>query len=170
MKSLKTVVAGCVLIFLGAAHAPHPRMLSVSFEKNQGQAPSDVRFLARGSGFTMAFTPQGNRIDLSRSGKRVSFTTSFAEANPSPAVRGEEKQSAKVNYFRGRQSLTNIPTFARVRYENVYRGIDLTYYGTQRELEYDFSVKPEADPAAIALHFEGTDRLTIDSRGDLLVQ
>ena len=46
----------------------------------------------------------------------------------------------------------NVPTYAKVRYESVYPGVDLVYYGTQGgELEYDFVVAPGADPKAIAL-------------------
>src|SRR5262249_36107158 len=64
---------------------------------------------------------------------------------------------------------TNIPTFARVEYDDVYPGIDLVWYGSQRQLEYDFVVSPGADPSAIRLHFTGTDRMELDAAGDLLL-
>ncbi len=48
--------------------------------------------------------------------------------------------------------------------------MDLVYYGTQRRLEYDFVVAPGADPEAIALSFEGVDRLDVDARGDLVLR
>src|SRR3712207_740566 len=63
----------------------------------------------------------------------------------------------------------SVPTYGRVRYAEVYRGVDLVYYGNQRQLEYDFHIAPGADPRAVRLTFEGADRVEIDSRGDLLL-
>src|SRR6185295_16437692 len=63
----------------------------------------------------------------------------------------------------------DVPTFARVRYADVYPGVSLVFYGSERELEYDFIVAPGADPAAVALAFEGADALRIDDAGDLVL-
>src|SRR5262249_329347 len=127
--------------------------------------------LTRGAGYTLVFAPQATRVGLRHSsGKEISFVTHFEEANPGPAIRGEEEQEAKVHYFRVGKSLTNIPTYGRVRYEDLYPSVDLLYYGKQRELEYDFIVRPGGKPDAIALHFDGIQGLTIDANGDLLVQ
>ena len=65
--------------------------------------------------------------------------------------------------------LTNIPTFARVRYTAIYRGIDLVYYGNDGRLEYDFNVAPGADPRQIRLRYEGVRRLALEASGDLLI-
>ncbi|HWW75446.1 MAG TPA: SBBP repeat-containing protein, partial [Pyrinomonadaceae bacterium] len=79
----------------------------------------------------------------------------------------------KVNYFRGGDAghwVTDVPTFGRVRYESVYPGVDLVYYGNRRELEYDFEVAPGANPSAVALKFEGADAISVENEtGDLLV-
>jgi uncharacterized repeat protein (TIGR01451 family) len=77
-----------------------------------------------------------------------------------------------VNYLLGNDRAawrTNVPTYARVRYGAVYPGIDVVYYGNQGELEYDFVLAPGADPAAIALAWDGAEALTVDERGDLLL-
>jgi HYDIN/CFA65/VesB family protein/beta-propeller repeat-containing protein len=85
----------------------------------------------------------------------------------------------KSNYFISNNPKlwrTNIPTYARVRFTNVYPGIDLVYYGNQGQLEYDFIVAPGADPGLISLAFEGsTDRqhlsnLRIDKTGNVLAE
>src|SRR5205823_11467684 len=79
-------------------------------------------------------------------------------ANPTSPVTGVEELPGKVNYFTGTDPTTwrtNIPTYAKVRYANVYPGVDLVYYGNQWQLEYDFVVAPGADPAAISLGFAG---------------
>jgi len=68
---------------------------------------------------------------------------------------GAEELPGKTNYFIGndpKKWRTNVPTYAQVRYHDVYPGVDLVYYGNQGgQLEYDFVVAPGADPSAIAL-------------------
>ncbi|HMD83519.1 MAG TPA: SBBP repeat-containing protein [Terriglobia bacterium] len=79
-------------------------------------------------------------------------------ANPGARVTGADELPGKANYFIGNDPgkwHTDIPTYAKVRYEGVYPGIDLVYYGARGgELEYDFVVAPGADPHAIALDVE----------------
>ena len=78
-----------------------------------------------------------------------------------------------ANYFYGNDSgkwITNIKTYARVKFQHVYPGIDLIYYGNSQQLEYDFIVSPGADPRQIQMDFEGADRLSVDkSSGDLVL-
>ena len=63
-----------------------------------------------------------------------------------------------------------MPSFARVKYTGVYPGIDLVYYGNQRQLEYDLLVAAHADPRRIALAFEGVRALSLDAEGNLILQ
>src|SRR5260370_29001270 len=170
MKKLGVLFVVALLALSGSVRSVSHAPLSLSFEENRGQAPPEARFLARGSGYTLALTPQGNRLSLRHARKAALLTTQLVGANPSPAVHGEEKQNAKVHYLRGERSLTNIPTFARVRYAGVYPGIDLVYYGNQQQLEYDFVLRPGADSNSIALHFEGSDGVDIDSEGNLVLR
>jgi hypothetical protein len=96
----------------------------------------------------------------------------FVGSNHAAQVVGQDELPGKVNYYLGKDTSTwhtNIPTFARVEYQNVYPGIDLAYYGKQQQLEYDFIVAPGADPRAITLGFTGADRVTIDEQGDLVL-
>src|SRR5207245_1531549 len=93
-------------------------------------------------------------------------------ANTGVRAVGEDELPGKVNDFLGNdpaQWHTDIPTYARVEYPDVYNGIDLTYYGNEQQLEYDFVVKPGADPATIALEFNGADQMGIDGQGNLLL-
>lgn len=106
-------------------------------------------------------------------------------ANPAPQVQGEGEQPGKIHYLTGarRQWRTNVPTYGKVRYTEVYPGIDLVYHSTpQGQLEYDFVVAPGADPKTIRLTFagllpsplvgegQGEGALRIDPQGDLLLQ
>ncbi len=93
-------------------------------------------------------------------------------ANPFASVTGEDELPGKFNYFIGNDpSLwrTNISTFAKVRYREIYPGIDLVYYGNEGQLEYDFVVAPGADPNRIALAVEGAENVRVDEVGDLVL-
>src|SRR5439155_20561329 len=73
---------------------------------------------------------------------------SFVGANPTARVTGREELPGKANYFLGndpKKWRTHVPTYAQVRYQDLYPGIDLIYYGNQRQLEHDFVVWPGAD-------------------------
>ncbi len=93
-------------------------------------------------------------------------------ANTKAQIKGTEKLPGITNYFIGndpKQWRTNIPNYARVQYEDVFPGIDLTYYGNQRQLEYDFVVAPGADFSQIQLAFEGAERIIRGKEGELLL-
>jgi len=75
-------------------------------------------------------------------------------ANSGAKVIGLKELPGKSNYFIGndpKKWCTNVPNYAKVKYVNVYPGVDLVYYGKGRQLEYDFVVQPGADPSQIAL-------------------
>ena len=87
------------------------------------------------------------------------------------SVRGEgvDLQPGISSYFHGNNPSkwrSGVPHYAKVRYRNVYDGIDLVYYGNQSGLEYDFVVSPGADPHAIRMRFDGVTSLRIDDRGN----
>jgi hypothetical protein len=94
-------------------------------------------------------------------------------ANRNPQVAGEKALPGRVNYFQGNdqsQWRTDVKTFGRVHYESVYPGIDMVYYGKQRDLEYDFIVAPHVDPKRIRLSFAGAKQMHLNARGDLVLQ
>lgn len=96
----------------------------------------------------------------------------FEGANPDPRVTGLEMLPGESNYFVGNDPgkwRTNVAHYAKVKYENVYPGIDKVYYGNQRQVEYDWIVAPGADPSQIRQVFDGADRLVIDQNGDLVI-
>jgi Beta-propeller repeat/Domain of unknown function DUF11 len=143
--------------------------LPVSFEANQGQAASDVKFLARGNGYGLFLTPESAVLDIRSHGQ---VRMQLANANPVPEVTGNNPLPGKTNYLVGKDPRNwhqNVPTFARVRYSDVYPGIDLVYYGKQGRLEYDFEVAPNANPSQVGLQFHGAENLALSPGGDLLL-
>jgi hypothetical protein len=147
--------------------------LPLSFEPNQGQTDPHVKFLAHGGGYGLYLTGSEAVLALRSSGKQNSIIRMFLDsANEGQIVAAEEELPGKSNYFIGNDPAKwhrNIPQFARVRYHDVYPGIDLVYYGHQGKLEYDFEVSPGADPKQIALQFRGSPRLTLTAAGDLSI-
>jgi len=169
--------------------------LPLSFEENQGQTASKVRYLSRGSGYELFLTPQEAVLALhsqrsrkpsqhhgaaflrsvrteSEARQPVAIRLQLEGANPSPQIGGAERLPARVNYFIGNDPEkwhTDVPSYARIKYAGVYPGVDLVFYGNQRRLEYDFIVDPGADPKAIRLKIDGAQRMRINSRGDLVL-
>ncbi|HKU74629.1 MAG TPA: SBBP repeat-containing protein [Pyrinomonadaceae bacterium] len=93
-------------------------------------------------------------------------------ANVTPQAGGQEELPGRVNYFIGNDQSKwrrNIPTYRRVYLKDVYPGIDLVYYGKQRQLEYDLVVAPGANPKLIRFAVEGADQIRIDKTGRLLL-
>jgi hypothetical protein len=166
--------------------------LPLQFEANRGQTDKDVHFLSRGAGYSFYLTAdeavlvlakpsadakRDSRSTRARPGakaqeKSVALRMSLLGAARKPLVSGLDELPGKANYFIGKDRSkwrTNVPTYARVHYREVYPGIDLVYYGNQRQLEYDFVVAPGADPRKIVLGFKGADKLDIDAQGDLVL-
>jgi hypothetical protein len=85
-------------------------------------------------------------------------------------VGADEELPDKSHYFVGNHPAawrTNVLSYAKVRYEDVYPGIDLVFYGGERRLEYDFVVAPGADPEVIQLAFQGSEKVELDHEGHL---
>lgn len=168
--------------------------LPLCFELNHGQTNDAVKFLARAGGYLLFLTPteavmaldnpaahssgKGNRDELLRADEnkskkpRTVVRMKLEGANPAPTVEGLEELASRSNYFRGSdpaQWHTDIPSYARVRYGQVYPGIDMVYYGNQRQLEYDFVVAPGADPGTVQFAFKGIESFEITTTGDLLL-
>ncbi len=84
---------------------------------------------------------------------------------------GQVPLAGRINYLTGNDPSgwhRNLPTFGRVTYREVYPGIDLSYYGNQGSLEYDFIVEPGSDPDRIAIGFQGADSVRPAPGGDLV--
>jgi hypothetical protein len=166
--------------------------LPLSFEANQGQTDSRVKFMAQGPGYKLFLTSDAAVLALpapSRAGKpsadgehSSAMAMRLVGANLASRISGMEELEGKSNYFIGNDPAkwrTNVPNYAKVRYREVYPGVDLVYYGSQERVEYDFVVAAGSDPRAIRLAFERASRestgpvygvapLRIDGSGDLL--
>jgi hypothetical protein len=158
-----------------AVHLPQ----TLAFETNVGQAGPGVQFVAHGPGYNLSLTPSGTVLALHapQGAQGLSdgmLQISLVGASPNPVASGLDPLPGKVNYLLGNdpsQWRTDISTFARVSYANVYPGIDAQYHSDGHgQLEYDFVVHPSADPSAVRLAYSGTAGISLDSHGQLILQ
>lgn len=165
--------------------------LPMRFEENKGQSNENVKFLSRGSGYTLFLTSTEAVLSLNR-GRDVAAATGGGDgekkvqrdrrdvlrmtllgARRTPRIVGADELSVRSNYFVGndpKKWRTDVRQYGKVMYSGVYAGIDLVYYGNQQELEYDFIVAAGASPSQIRLAFEGAKDVFIDEKGDLILR
>jgi hypothetical protein len=165
--------------------------LPLYFEPNQGQGNLDssdarAKFVSRGAGYSLFLGSNGAILSLaSHEPKKKGSSThgnqstpnleflhmKLAGSNPQARLRATDSLPGKSNYFIGNDPSkwrTGVPHFARVRYENVYPGINLVFYGREGHLEYDFQVAPGSDPGQAELEFDGVKKLELKD-GALLI-
>ncbi len=144
------------------------RHLPVYFEPNRGQMDSAVQFVARTPGHTVFLTRAG--AVLSAKG-HDSIRLQFHGASKRGKAEGVDRIQAVSNYFTGNRPSewrTGVPQFGKVRYAQMYPGIDVIYYGNDRKLEYDMVVAPGADPGLIDIVYDGAHPV-LTAEGDLLI-
>lgn len=145
---------------------------SLAFEQNHGQTDDAVDFLARGSGYSVFLSDGDAVLDVSKGDTRYAVRLQLENAASAPSVTGEDELVSRSNYLIGHTSewRTEISNFGRVRYSDVYEGIDVAYYGNQRMLEYDFIVDAGADAGQVRVRFDGSESIRIDDNGELVIQ
>jgi hypothetical protein len=168
--------------------------LPLSFEANQGQSDGRVKFISRNSRYTLFLTQneavfvlvgkKANHHEMrsARVADKFSSAPIFAgsvlraslrNANPKARIVGVDKLRGTSNYLIGNDPAKwsrNVPTYSKVKYEGIYPGIDMVYYGNQQQLEYDFIVAPGADPHRVAFDVRGAQRIRHTSQGELVMQ
>jgi hypothetical protein len=169
--------------------------LPLSFESNQGQSDPQVKFLSQGNGYSLFLTDSSAVLALTKQdainaksggtvvngpkaasvhqvGKTDVVRMELAGASRDLHVTGADQLPGMANYLIGNDPAkwhSGVPTYAKVQYTGVYPGIDLVYYGSQRQLEYDFVIAPGASPKPIRLQFAGARKLKLTADGDLTV-
>jgi hypothetical protein len=179
-----TALLGSALVAAPAVHHPGARAavgarvgLPLTFERNVGQADRAVRFVAHGPRGTLYLTSTEAIVALrsqsAAGGGPEVLRMRLLGASRSVAMTAGERQRAAVNYLIGKRRSRwqrRVPTFARVTYHDVYRGIDLVYHATSGQLEYDFDLAPAADPSTINLQLREARHMHLDEHGQLHIR
>lgn len=166
--------------------------LPLYFIKNEGQLSKQVKFYEKGGGHSTFFTNKGVYLSLVKGKKRDKNLSDVSppKTNPEPMMMAELVKlmpvganknteivaegtlEGKVNYFTGTDAgkwKTDIPTYKAVVYKELYKGIDMKFYGNNSQLEYDIIVKPAADPSRVRLSYEGIENLQVTANGELKI-
>jgi uncharacterized protein (TIGR03437 family) len=165
--------------------------LPMRFEANEGQTDPRVKYTARGAGYAVFLTGDETVLHL-RKGESENESSGEPEkklagqpvesavlrmklvgSNQSSHVSGIGRLQTTSNYFIGNDPAAwrrGISNYAKVKYDSVYPGIDLVWYGNQQLLEHDFLIAAGADPSRIKLSFSGTEAISIDGEGALVLR
>jgi hypothetical protein len=146
------------------------------FIPNRGQVDREALFYAKASGYTLWMTKEGlifDAIKREAEFERGLSSLVFQNANPEAELMSCEPTEHRVSYFFGNdpsQWRTDIPTSSAVLYGNIYRNIDLKVYGLERQLEYDWVIRPGGKPESIRFKYSGLKATRIDKEGDLIIE
>src|SRR5262245_41761284 len=179
---------------IGTSARPSANPLSglpLHFQPLDGQEPVNS-YLARGQDYQFLIHPTEFQIVLLRGASaggdvtdtwdrqqiltdrsilRKALRVGFRGANSQAKMSSEQPMPARFNYLLGPREnwRSGVKTYATVRIHELYPNIDLIYYGNQHQFEYDFTIGPGGDPAAIRMCFSGADRISIGEKGDLVI-
>jgi hypothetical protein len=144
------------------------RSLPAFFIPNVGQTDSSVRYMVDTPELRAGFTAGAAIFQLGR----LKLQVRFAGANAQSTIEGQERLNAHANFMTGsrpRDWKTNLPVYHRIRYRDLYPGIDMSYGGAGRQIKSEFVVAPGADANRIRLDYSGA-KLSIAPNGDLLIR
>lgn len=168
--------------------------LPLGFEPNRGQWDPEVTYSAREGQYNFFLTsskaifllpehlvmPPTGATAMVTQGKATTGQSSWdgigmrlVGGNALSDISASGQLTGMKNYYIGtdqKKWASGVPLYARLQARDVYRGIDLAFWNTQKTLEFDFLVNPGSNPDRIRVAFEGAQRIQIDSSGDLLLQ
>ncbi|MBN8723190.1 MAG: SBBP repeat-containing protein [Acidobacteria bacterium] len=151
--------------------------LPISFEENLGQADKEVKFISHGKDYNLLLT-SSKAILLTNAKEFESLELEFLGANSNTQLIGKNKLTTKTNYLLGDNENNwqkSVNNYKEVVYKELYPGVDLVFYGKEKNLEYDLVVAPKVDPGLVKLRFQELNNshqtsIEIDKQGDLLIE
>ncbi|MCK5291155.1 MAG: SBBP repeat-containing protein [Thermoplasmata archaeon] len=167
------------------------------FVENRGQLPNeDIHYYLDSDGIQIGFAERAILVKISEQpyvdsdpllreeqGWHIADSTSFTpvkgvlirivfEGSNPVRPTGRHELSHRTHYFLGSDPARwriNVRSYGEIIYQDLYDGIDLVYH-VEEGLKYDFIIHPGADPAKIAVSYEGIESLRADAKGNLAVQ
>ncbi|MCX6625496.1 MAG: SBBP repeat-containing protein [Acidobacteria bacterium] len=164
--------------------ATGPQPMPLVFEPNLGQWAASIQYVGRAGDTVVMLTDREAIFVLSKPAPHqarpgISPSEPASERSEVRMKLGKssgfvpfDRQPGLSHYYIGNNPANwrrNVPQYGRVEMRGVYPGIDLSFYGNQGRIEYDFIVHPGADPSRVEMAYEGADSLGVNARGDLVL-
>ncbi|HUI80835.1 MAG TPA: SBBP repeat-containing protein [Bryobacteraceae bacterium] len=167
MLRIRILLIAAITVMAARAAAPGTDKLPMFFVGNHGQAPAEVRFMAKASWLNAYFL----RSEVLFAPASGPVRLRFEGANPSVEPRAERPLSGRANFLMGSEEHwhTGLPTYGVIVYHSLYPGIDMVYGGNGRELKSEFVVAAGVDPSQIRMRYSGAGALRIDAKGRLVI-
>jgi hypothetical protein len=167
----------------------HLDALPLAFEANEGQTDPQVKYMARGNGYTAFLTANETVFAMHSSSQANPHTARFqsqAKSKPAaaaihlkllgakaqPEIVAGSKLPSHSNYFIGNDPSkwqSGVKQYAEVSYRDVYPGVNMAFHGQQRQLEFDFIVAPGANAKPIRFGVSGAKHISTDASGNLVI-
>lgn len=164
---LLSVLAAPTIVLAAGASLHSLDSFSLRFERNIGQADKEVQYIARARGYTLLLGEQELTVKLPQRASPARIK--FVGASGHPSIEAAERLPTRVNDYTGPRGawVTGAPCWSRIRYRDLYPGVDLVFYGSANDLEYDVRVEAGADLGRVIFEFDPALRPQIDRGGDL---
>lgn len=93
----------------------------------------------------------------------------FVGSSPGAVIEALDQTETKISYFRGKPEswLSDLPSYRRLTYRNLWPGVDLQLDGDSSRLKYEFVVRPGAEPSTIRLSYSGPSSIKLNEKGQL---
>jgi len=176
--------------------SPDYGRIPLYFIPNEGQVDDRALFYAKTSRYTLWLTEEGLVFDSTRRIKKESTESIrqnprginnpedvkydrdvsrlvFLNANRNPEVVPMDDTEHRVNYFIGNDESkwrSDIQTSRAVLYKELYPNIDLKVYGIEKQIEYDFVVKPGGEVSDIIFEYQNIEKTRLDKEGNLAIK
>ena len=143
--------------------------LPLAFVPNAGQTDKRVRYYAQGAGYGLYFTDREAVLALQRGERGEALHLRFLGADPNPRLIATNRRTGRVNYLTGSERHTDLPTYGRLVYRELWPGIDMVFRGRGGRLTYEFRLRPGAGASDIRLAYRGAEGLSLGAGGALRV-
>jgi hypothetical protein len=144
--------------------------LPLAFIPNAGQTDHSVRYYAQGAGYSFYFTNHKAVLALQRGRRGEALDLRYLGANPNAELTAADRASGRVNYLTASEHHTDLPTYRRLIYRNLWPGIDMVFGGKGGKLNYEFLLRRGAKVSDIRLAYAGADGVSLGAGGGLLVK
>jgi hypothetical protein len=143
--------------------------LPLAFIPNAGQTDEQVRYYAQGAGYSFRFTDDKAVLALQTGDRGHVLDLRFLGANPNAELTATGQSGGTVNYLTGSERQSNLPTYGRVIYRELWPGIDMVFWGKGGKLTYEFRLRPGARVSDIRLAYAGAEGVSLGASGNLLI-